>query len=135
MIIAIELLVVLLGAALVVGFVVARTFNSSPQDVAEKPKRLAVAQNVTAELERLFALFQEGALTSDEYQDLKERLLSGKSPAGAALSADWRLQVEDEIRAGRKIEAIKLYRQATELGLKESKDAVEDMERNLKNGF
>lgn len=36
------------------------------------------------------------------------------------------------IRKGKKIEAIKAYRQATSSGLKEAKDAVEARERDLK---
>jgi ribosomal protein L7/L12 len=47
------------------------------------------------------------------------------------LGADWQSQVEAELRAGRKINAIKLYREATNLGLKEAKDAVEAMERSM----
>ncbi len=42
----------------------------------------------------------------------------------------------DEVRqlllAGKKIEAIKLYREASGLGLKESKDAVEAVESELR---
>lgn len=44
-------------------------------------------------------------------------------------------QLEDlkqSIFAGRKIEAIKLHREATGLGLKESKDAVEQLEVELR---
>ena len=35
------------------------------------------------------------------------------------------------IRAGQKIEAIKVYREATRCGLKEAKDAVDALERTL----
>ena len=45
-----------------------------------------------------------------------------------------RVQVESDIRAGRMIEAIKTYRAATGQGLKESKDAVEEMKRRLGAG-
>ncbi|MEJ2410452.1 MAG: ribosomal protein L7/L12 [Novosphingobium sp.] len=41
-----------------------------------------------------------------------------------------RTEIESAIAAGRKIEAIKLLRDATGMGLKESKDAVEAMEQN-----
>ena len=41
-------------------------------------------------------------------------------------------EIRDEIFAGRKITAIKLYRQYTGEGLKEAKDAVEEMERKLR---
>lgn len=41
-------------------------------------------------------------------------------------------QIEQELRAKRKINAIKLYREAHNVGLKEAKDAVDEMERNLR---
>jgi hypothetical protein len=37
--------------------------------------------------------------------------------------------VAEAVRQGKKIEAIKLYRQSTGVGLKEAKDAVEEMQR------
>ena len=55
--------------------------------------------------------------------------LDGVAGSGASLSS-----VEDAIRAGHKIEAIKLYREHAGAGLKEAKDAVEEMERRLQNG-
>jgi hypothetical protein len=42
-------------------------------------------------------------------------------------------EIRDAIFAGRKIEAIKLYRQYTRQGLKEAKDAVEDLEKKLRS--
>lgn len=41
-------------------------------------------------------------------------------------------ELEDLIRSGKKINAIKLYRDRTGLDLKESKDAVEQIEARLK---
>src|SRR5260370_39249837 len=41
-------------------------------------------------------------------------------------------EIREEIFAGRTISAIKLYRQFTGSGLKEAKDAVEEMERKLR---
>jgi len=41
---------------------------------------------------------------------------------------DW-TRIRQELTAGRKIEAIKIYRQQTRVGLKEAKDAVEMFER------
>jgi len=46
-----------------------------------------------------------------------------------ALPAETEAQVRALIAAGRKIDAIKLARDATHMGLKESKDLVEAMER------
>ncbi len=47
-------------------------------------------------------------------------------------SEDHLLKVKDAIFAGQKIEAIKLYREHTGLGLKESKEAVEKLEAELR---
>jgi hypothetical protein len=47
-------------------------------------------------------------------------------------------EVQQKVRSllleGKKIEAIKIYREASGLGLKESKDAVEMVETELRNG-
>ena len=48
----------------------------------------------------------------------------------ATLSAETEAQVRALIAAGRKIEAIKLTRDTTHLGLKDSKDLVETFERS-----
>ena len=51
------------------------------------------------------------------------------TPAGAAgqpaAGPDWMSEVRDLVARGNKIEAIKVYRERTGLGLKEAKDAVE----------
>jgi Ribosomal protein L7/L12 C-terminal domain len=44
------------------------------------------------------------------------------------------LDIVQALRAGRKIEAIKLYRQASGVGLKEAKDYVEEVERRAGTG-
>jgi Ribosomal protein L7/L12 C-terminal domain len=41
-------------------------------------------------------------------------------------------QLTEAILAGRKIEAIKLHREMTGLGLKESKDQIEELEQELR---
>ncbi len=43
--------------------------------------------------------------------------------------------IADALRAGNKIEAIKLHREATGLGLKESKDEIEAIEAGLRAKF
>lgn len=42
--------------------------------------------------------------------------------------------IAQALRAGQKIQAVKLYREATGLGLAESKAAVDEMERRLGRG-
>ena len=57
-------------------------------------------------------------------------LAHAKQPVPVAtLSADTEAQVRALLTAGRKIEAIKLAREATRLGLRQAKDLVEAMER------
>jgi hypothetical protein len=50
----------------------------------------------------------------------------------AELGSEQWTAVEAEIFAGRKIQAIKLYRAATNCDLKTAKDAVEERERQLR---
>ncbi|HEY7159674.1 MAG TPA: ribosomal protein L7/L12, partial [Acidobacteriota bacterium] len=45
---------------------------------------------------------------------------------------DLQEQVQSLLLQGKKIEAIKIYREASGLGLKEAKDAVELIESNLR---
>ncbi len=59
--------------------------------------------------------------------------LSGRAPEAKQLTSDAMSQVEEFILRGKKIEAIKAYREATGMGLKESKDAVEALQRKLMN--
>lgn len=42
-------------------------------------------------------------------------------------------EIKKELYAGNKIQAIKIYRDVTKLGLKESKDAIEKLEAELRN--
>ncbi len=51
------------------------------------------------------------------------------SSSGSATGDD---DVLDALRRGQKIEAIKIYRERTNCGLKEAKDAVEAMERQAR---
>jgi ribosomal protein L7/L12 len=41
-------------------------------------------------------------------------------------------EIEDLLRRGKKIEAVKRYRERTGLGLKEAKDAVDEIERRIR---
>ncbi|MBX7244503.1 MAG: ribosomal protein L7/L12 [Candidatus Sumerlaeaceae bacterium] len=45
---------------------------------------------------------------------------------------DKQSQIEAELSRGNKIEAIKIHREATGLGLKESKDAIDALEAKLR---
>ena len=49
------------------------------------------------------------------------------TPLGLAPKEDANLQIVELMKAGRKIEAIKLYREQTGVGLKDAKDYVESL--------
>lgn len=51
-----------------------------------------------------------------------------------ALSDEARSEIETLLAGKRKIEAIKEYREHCNVGLKEAKEAVEDLERQLSSG-
>ena len=59
----------------------------------------------------------------------RERVM-GSSAAGFEKPAEQ--TVESALRANRKIEAIKLYREQQQVGLKEAKEAVERIEREMR---
>lgn len=67
--------------------------------------------------------------TAKDAVEAIQRSLQGDD-SGAAENLDAR--VSRLMADGRKIEAIKIYREATGLGLKEAKDAVEDIDRQIK---
>ena len=52
-------------------------------------------------------------------------------PRGQITAAD--PEIEAAIRGGHKIDAIRLFREKYNVGLKESKDAVDEIEARLKN--
>ena len=58
--------------------------------------------------------------------------LKSRPPSVSDTSETTGATVEDFVRRGQKIEAIKLYREQHSVGLKEAKDAVDAMERRLK---
>lgn len=63
-----------------------------------------------------------------EAKDAVEALERGEAPMLPPTSSAPAANVQELLREGRKLEAIKLYREQTGLGLKEAKDAVEAME-------
>ena len=63
-----------------------------------------------------------------EAKDAVEAMERGEAVPVAPLVSAPTASVHDLLREGRKIEAIKLYREQSGLGLKEAKDAVEAME-------
>lgn len=69
-----------------------------------------------------------------EAKEAVEQLATGAAPTpvNAALVPERRAWIEEALFKGEKIEAIKLYRDGTNLGLKESKEAVEKWEAELR---
>jgi hypothetical protein len=58
-----------------------------------------------------------------------------RMPTPLPLPDDQLKLLSDALLQGRKIEAIKIYREATRLGLKEAKDAIEETEASLREKF
>jgi ribosomal protein L7/L12 len=75
-----------------------------------------------------------GLKESKDFVDAVQRgeaptVLSMPVPNFNRATVDWMERVKAQLRKGNKIEAIKIYREATGVGLKEAKDAVDAMER------
>lgn len=79
-------------------------------------------QALRTQVRALRAVTEELAARAGVSQSELERMLSTATPGITD-------EVEDHLRAGRKISAIKAYRESTGAGLKEAKDAVEVYER------
>jgi len=62
-------------------------------------------------------------------EETSDQAAPERTPNLSVTPADLEAQVRQQVLAGKKIEAIKIYRQATGVGLKEAKDAVEAVER------
>jgi ribosomal protein L7/L12 len=75
---------------------------------------------------KIYRLMTGSDLTTAK--DAVEAMAAGAQPMPAPAPQGGMAVVEQMARSGRKIEAIKLYRQLTNAGLREAKDAVEAME-------
>jgi hypothetical protein len=124
------IVVILIAAAL---SFMSRRASSAPMETSMFPRPETAAPPMpdrVDELERIAALHASGSLTDEEFAALKQKLIGGYTPP-SGLSADLTAQIHDLLRQSNKIGAIKLYREATGLGLKEAKDAVEAIERGI----
>lgn len=85
-----------------------------------------------------------GLKESKDYVESLERQLRAEKPESfhaavtpgsipvPAMPEDEAKKMTDLIFAGQKIQAIKMYKEATGLGLKESKDFIDDLEKQLR---
>jgi ribosomal protein L7/L12 len=110
--------------------VVERPYNFGGGDMMDKIQReLQAGRKINA-----IKLYREmTGLGLKEAKDAIDAMEHGQMPSATSpqISGDVMGQVEQELRAGRKINAVKLYREAHGVGLKEAKDAVDAMERQL----
>lgn len=91
--------------------------------------RIAALETVVADLQRRLSALESATTAgaaSQPYGAVSDR---------GAEADPWSVppwpEVVDLLRRGRKIEAIKVYRGHTGVGLKEAKDVVEEVERRL----
>lgn len=75
----------------------------------------------------VFKLARKSENGSDALMRTPSSMGAGASPRPNGLSPDVAQQVQSLIAANRKIDAIKLVRESTGLGLKEAKDYVETL--------
>ena len=81
----------------------------------------------------VLAGFAYGYRKAREHTEAGRQNLDGPPPMPfdpPRLSGDTRARIEDALRRRKKIEAIKILREASGLGLKEAKEEVERMERS-----
>lgn len=85
----------------------------------------------TRDKEVLDAAFQRLLNITSAHPDLvnKRIIMAGDKPI--ALSAEEWAEMQGYVASSQKIQAIKLFRQITSLGLKEAKDAIEDPKNGL----
>ena len=83
-------------------------------------------------IEAINAFRQATGTSLKEAMDVVENIGSGDSWQRAKIiPAERHDQITDLLRQNRKVEAIRLYRETTGIGLKEAKDAVEEIAKHL----
>jgi hypothetical protein len=113
--------------------------ESRPTPPIQMPKNEAF-ESVDEKLKKLKELLESNLISGQDYERMKAEILDGTfhtTPVGVStvhsieISDSDTAQIISFLKANQKIEAIKLFREKTNLGLKESKDAVEAIERQL----
>lgn len=102
-------------------------FGGSAQDdvdLREVKDRLARLESAVASLQSQVATLTTGAAVGGAPVGAPVPYAAVPDPAGAA---PWLAEVRQLKESGKLINAIKLYREKTGVGLKEAKDAVEGM--------
>jgi ribosomal protein L7/L12 len=147
-------LLLLIAVAFILGFVLARGARGDRGKAADPPSHLPDAATTLDDdsfkalvqreatsgrmIEAIKLYRQRTGLGLKESKDAVEALVAGAAGADFGMSTQPPAALDDEtfatqllveLAAGRKIEAIKLYRERTGLGLKEAKDAIDDLER------
>jgi len=140
-------ILICLGLGFILAMVVIALYLRSQQvaDSIPKTQRLAdpaFASSIENQVRDLLAqdkkieaikTFRQATGTSlKEAMDAVENIGSGSSWQRAKIiSAERHDQITDLLRQNRKVEAIRLYRETTGVGLKEAKDAVEEISKHL----
>lgn len=102
-------------------------FNSAQRVNVDEAIQNAIRAGNKIEAIKLYK--EKTGLGLAEAKENIEAMMRGDTPAWGvgATSVDHDTLIQNAIRAGQKIEAIKLYREKTGLGLKEAKDAIDAM--------
>lgn len=127
-----------LGLGLLVFFSLVKFMLRADGQLSSKPlPRAASLQEIEDllaqgyKLEAIKAYRQLKGVGLKEAKEAVESLARGVQPEAALPQNHAQPELRELIRSGQKIQAIKLYRELHGVGLKEAKDAVEELERNL----
>jgi ribosomal protein L7/L12 len=115
-------------------------FMAEPRPIPVQTPQNEAFDSVDEKLKKLKELLASNLISEQDYERMKAEILEGTfRPTPASVLTTHSIQISNSdtaqiisfLRANQKIEAIKLFRERTNLGLKEAKDAVEAIERQL----
>lgn len=116
-------------------------FMAEPRPMLTPMFKNETFESVDEKLKKLKDLLASDLISEQDYERMKAEILEGtfhpnppslSGPGSVGISDRAMAQIVSFLNANQKINAIKLYREETNLGLKESKDAVEEIERRMK---
>jgi len=90
-----------------------------------KPEVIGPGGGASADGSRILELEQRVALLEAQLAQLAHQGAAGQAASSSLAAEPWMAEVKELRRSGKLIQAIKLYRERTGVGLKEAKDAVE----------
>lgn len=110
-----------LAVGLILGFTLRSLFSRRATTTSFDPPLHASIESASATPSSLFRQRQEAASDFARHESLRQLVVDEKQL----------LEIRQLLKSGNKIAAIKLFREATNVGLAEAKSAIEAIERTL----